>query len=102
MTTPRYEFQMVLLSDGTVLAAGGIDNNGDGLASSEVYNPATKTWAATIGPMTTPQSDFQMVLLLGCKDSFKDLIFISSDHINMRMATNNSIGHICRSLGVGP
>ena len=52
MTTPRSQFQMVLLSDGTVLAAGGVDDN-VALASSEVYNPATKTWVATTGPMTT-------------------------------------------------
>ena len=54
---------MVLLFNGTVLAAGGVDNNGARLASSKVYNPATKTWAATIGPMTTPRAQLQMVLL---------------------------------------
>ena len=63
MTTPRYRFQIVLLYDGTVLAAGGVDNNFAALASFEVYNPDNKTWAATTGPMTTPRSQFQMVLL---------------------------------------
>ena len=46
-----------------MLAAGGIDNNGAGLASSEDYNPGTMTWAATTSPMTTPRYLFQMLLL---------------------------------------
>ena len=62
MTSARGVFQMVLLSNGTVLAAGGFSSTAY-LASSEVYNPATKTWALTTGPMSTTRANFQMVLL---------------------------------------
>ena len=54
---------MLLLDDGTVLAAGG-DNGGPALASSEVYSPATMTWAATVQPMGVAREYFQMVVLL--------------------------------------
>ena len=53
---------MVLLSNGTVLAAGGQDFSGSTLASCEIYNPNTKTWAVA-GSMTTPRYSFQMVVL---------------------------------------
>ncbi len=61
MNTARYNFQMVLLPDGNVLAAGGYFNGV--LTSSEVYSPATQTWETTTGAMNTARSDFQMVLL---------------------------------------
>ena len=61
LTTPRASFEMVLLSNGNVLAVGGNDNNVT-LASAEVYSPAAGTWTAT-GPLATARSDFQMVLL---------------------------------------
>ena len=52
---------MVLLIDGTALAAGGY-NGSSYLASSETYNPITQTWALT-GPMTIARITLQMVLL---------------------------------------
>ncbi|CAL8470399.1 g9941 [Coccomyxa elongata] len=62
MTTARYLFQMVLLNDGTLLAAGGQSSNAVYLASAEVYNPVTQTWLPT-GFMSTARLGFQMVLL---------------------------------------
>ena len=62
MTIARTQFQMVVLSDGTVLAAGGTIGVTGETASSEVYNPVTKTWAET-GNMTTVRTEFQMVAL---------------------------------------
>ena len=58
---PRTDFQMVLLPDGNVLAAGGIDDNVT-LASADLYNPAAGTWTAT-GSLATARLVFQMVLL---------------------------------------
>ena len=56
---------MVLLSDGTVLAAGGITNSSHSgiTSSSETYNPVNRTWMATAGTMATARLDFKMVLL---------------------------------------
>lgn len=61
LTTPRANFEMVLLPNGNVLAVGGSDDNVT-LASAEVYNPAAGTWTAT-GPLATARGSFQMVLL---------------------------------------
>ncbi|CAL5219130.1 g905 [Coccomyxa viridis] len=61
MNSPRNEFQMVLLTDGTVLAAGGFGGAGN-LASSEVYNRITKTWTLT-GNMNVARNFPQMALL---------------------------------------
>ena len=65
----REQFQMLLLPDGTVLAAGGqlsiirdySGGKGNG-PSAELYSPATGLWAAT-GDPTTYRINFQMALL---------------------------------------
>ena len=36
-----------LLPNGKVLVAGGVDPSGNGLASAELYDPASGTWTAT-------------------------------------------------------
>jgi len=51
-----------LLPDGQVLVAGGEDANFNLLASAELYNPATGTWAVT-GSMTTPRTGQSATLL---------------------------------------
>ena len=50
LATGRHSPNAVLLSNGTVLVAGGVGNSF--LASAELYNPATGTWKST-GSMTT-------------------------------------------------
>lgn len=50
-----------LLPSGKVLVAGGT-NNGVGLSSAELYNPAPGTWAST-GSMNTARSHFRAVPL---------------------------------------
>lgn len=70
MITPRRQFQMVALSDGRALAAGGnavFSAGASGFTtvffnSSEIYDPLNGNWTST-GDMSTPRSDFQMVLL---------------------------------------
>lgn len=47
MSTARVDFTATLLSTGKVLAAGGADSAGNGLASAELYDPATNTWSTT-------------------------------------------------------
>jgi N-acetylneuraminic acid mutarotase len=54
MNDPRFDFDMVPLPDGRVLAAGGSNNATDGeygaLSSAEVYDPTTDTWTP-LSPM---------------------------------------------------
>ncbi|PZQ13240.1 MAG: galactose oxidase [Rhodanobacter denitrificans] len=47
MTTPRAHQGSVVLADGRVFQYGGISAMGDILASAELYDPATGTYAAT-------------------------------------------------------
>jgi hypothetical protein len=69
MTTPRAFHTATLLPSGQVLVAGGCTNLGgscapayDGLASAELYDPATGRWTAT-GSMTMPRFNQGAALL---------------------------------------
>jgi hypothetical protein len=57
MKAPRMNHRLVTLGDGRALAAGG-----NGLSSSEIYDPAAKTWTLT-GSMTVVRSAFSAVTL---------------------------------------
>jgi hypothetical protein len=64
MNVARTSHTATLLANGEVLVAGG-DNSGVGggwLASAELYNPATGTWALT-GSMNVPRESHQAVRL---------------------------------------
>ena len=54
--TPRYGAWAASLLDGRILVAGG-DNATGGLASADLYDPATSTWSAT-GSMNVPRSNY--------------------------------------------
>ena len=65
----RSAFQMVLLPDGRILAAGGSDadgtiGNGNSVGSAEIFNAGS--WVATT-PLLTPRYNFQMRVLPGNK-----------------------------------
>ncbi|CAL8467287.1 g6824 [Coccomyxa elongata] len=60
LNTGRYQFQMVLLPNSSVLAAGGSAPNV--LKDAELYNPATGMWTST-GPLNTARQLFQMLTL---------------------------------------
>jgi len=62
MSTARYAHSAVLLSNGQVLVAGGIDANGAPLTSVEVFHPVAGTWSAT-GNMITARHDQTATLL---------------------------------------
>ncbi|MDP8961060.1 MAG: kelch-like protein, partial [Actinomycetota bacterium] len=67
LLVPRFEHTATRLPDGRVLIAGGIGSEGGAVAavaSAELYDPATRTFART-GQMTQPRSDHAAVILAG-------------------------------------
>ena len=46
LSTARDGHTATLLPSGKVLAAGGIDSNGDEIASAELYDPASNNWSS--------------------------------------------------------
>ncbi|MFC4116404.1 Kelch repeat-containing protein [Nonomuraea zeae] len=65
LRTPRKLHTVTRLDDGRVLVAGGLSGSagtGPGLASAELYDPATRSWTAT-GAMTVPRWGHSAVLL---------------------------------------
>lgn len=65
MVRPRYVHTATLLSDGTVLVAGGVSSSAV-LAGAEVYSPAAGTFAA-VGSLNVPRSGHTATLLNGGK-----------------------------------
>jgi hypothetical protein len=56
LMTPRYSHTATMLSNASILLAGGVDNTGNPTASTEVYSPAVLT-PATLGSITvTPNT----------------------------------------------
>ena len=72
LRAPRQGHAAVLLTDGRVLVVGGIDprTQNDGIASSEIYSPASGAWAA--GPELQPAWGLSTATLL---DNGKVLVF---------------------------
>jgi hypothetical protein len=75
MNVPRTEHVAILLSDSTVLVVGGVDANGNALASAEIYDPGTGKFSST-GDMKGPRVghaatllDDGSVLVLGGQDA---------------------------------
>ncbi len=69
LNVARYAHTATVLQDGTVLVVGGfggptstLQSGGAALASAEIYNPATGTWALT-GSMTTARMNHTASLL---------------------------------------
>jgi N-acetylneuraminic acid mutarotase len=62
MQSARELNAQVLLSNGKVLSIGGVDNNGNLLASSELYIPSSGKWALT-GTMSSAREGFPAVVL---------------------------------------
>jgi hypothetical protein len=73
MVTARFFHTATVLSDGSVLVAGGVEAGpgvppdessygGRALNSAELYDPSTRTWTAT-GAMTRPREGHAAVLL---------------------------------------
>src|SRR5690242_8985272 len=63
MSTGRYAISAVVLKNGKVLVAGGI-NGSAVLNSAEIYDPATGTWSPT-GPLKTARAYYVAIALSG-------------------------------------
>ena len=64
LLTQRSGHTETMLSDGTVLIAGGRDNSSLKLATAEIYNPATGTFTATAGSMTNARDNHRAVRVM--------------------------------------
>ena len=80
MTTARQSYTATLLGNGKVLIVGGLDNDGNTLASAELHDPAAGTSTAT-GSMTAARIEHtatllgnEMVLIAGGGDAGGDLV----------------------------
>lgn len=62
MIEPRAAYTATLLSNGTVLVAGGVGFNDEPLSGAELYDPSSGTWTAT-GRMLTGHSGHTATLL---------------------------------------
>ena len=63
MVARRFSHSATLLDDGTVLIAGGRDEEYGQYQSAEIYNPGTNTFSSTTGLMTTASQDHSATLL---------------------------------------
>jgi len=67
MQSARKLNAQVLMKNGTVLSMGGVDNNGNVLASAEVYSPGAGTWTLTGKNMAEARELFPAVVLTSGK-----------------------------------
>ncbi len=64
MRSPRTNHTATRLADGRVLLAGGqLDNNGDGIASAELYDPVSRSFTLLPATMTSPRGGHAAALL---------------------------------------
>src|SRR3569623_351192 len=63
MVIPRFRHTLTLLQDGTVLAVGGEDGSYRVVAQTEIYNPATGSWSATLHTLGTARKGHSAVLM---------------------------------------
>lgn len=65
MRSARTSHTATRLPDGRVLLAGGQadNNNGDGVASAELYDPVSRTFSSVTAPMASPRGGHAAVLL---------------------------------------
>lgn len=63
MSSPRAFHTATLLSDGTVMVTGGVNDAGQLLQSIEIYNPTSNIWTTKSSTITAPVMKHQATLL---------------------------------------
>jgi hypothetical protein len=63
LNNPRTGFASVLLADGRVLVAGGLNDMGQSYSSAYVFDPDTESWGKTAGLMITARTNPSAALL---------------------------------------
>src|ERR1700691_2554896 len=84
MATPRMGFTATALNHGKVLIAGGVDDRDDVLETAELYDPATRKFAAVANPMSDRGAFQTATLLLSGK------VLIAGGATNLTGDTTNS------------
>lgn len=65
MKTARFSFTATALPGGSVLAVGGVDQTQSGFQTAELYDPATRQWAAAPSMPGPPREHQSAILLRG-------------------------------------
>jgi hypothetical protein len=66
MRDARTDHTATVLSDGTILVAGGDDVSGRPLSSAEVYDPSSGKFSLVVSKMLTARAEHSATLISGC------------------------------------
>ena len=68
LNVARYFFGIAMLSNGSIIVAGGLGtSDSTGLVSSEIFNPATYSWSLLSSALSSPSYSLNMVSIGGGK-----------------------------------
>lgn len=101
MNTPRVAHTMTLLTDGSVLVAGGVDDADDTIASAEIYDPASNSWrytasmqAARFQHTAVRLPDGTVLVAAGSDDDFLGTVIASAERYDPVSRTWSTAHHV--------